>query len=299
MALVLSFMAKKGRWNPRTDTVSRLGRTVRCGFYHKAAGHHRTRRTAGLDEYQLSCLMLGEGWYSDRFRRVRILPGMVYQQVPGEPHEVEYETDLPMFHFSLVLPSGVYQTLQSLGALSPDRPVFAIGLHPELVAAVEKIITALRHEPDSTLHRVVVRMETLISKILDLDEETVPQRSRVVEEACVRLSRDFDAAMPLPDLARELGLSYSAFRKLFLQETGQSPGAYRIQRRLEYAQDLLSHSSYSIKEIARAAGYPDVYAFSKQFRKHVGLPPGAFAGEASGVEVSTFLGTSADASRRP
>ena len=96
-----------------------------------------------------------------------------------------------------------------------------------------------------------------------------------IHAACDILSQDFTRDIDLTALAAELHMSYESFRKGFRQQTGVSPARYRSQQRIRHAQLILS-SGISIKETARMVGYGDIYAFTKQFTKTVGMPPGEY-----------------------
>jgi AraC-like DNA-binding protein len=71
-------------------------------------------------------------------------------------------------------------------------------------------------------------------------------------------------------------MSYSLFRKRFLERAGTSPGDYRIRRRIERAMALLTKEKLLVKEVAAQLGYPDEYAFSAQFKKVAGVSPTIF-----------------------
>ncbi len=73
-----------------------------------------------------------------------------------------------------------------------------------------------------------------------------------------------------------MGIGYSKFRRDFRSQSGTAPGEYRLEKRMERAQRMLAEESARIKNVALELGYPDVYAFSKQFKSHVGLTPGQF-----------------------
>ena len=77
-------------------------------------------------------------------------------------------------------------------------------------------------------------------------------------------------------LASQLGMGESTLRRKFRQNAGQSLHARFLAIRIEAARALISDRSIPIKEIAHMLGFNDVYYFSKQFRKLVGVPPAAF-----------------------
>ena len=75
-------------------------------------------------------------------------------------------------------------------------------------------------------------------------------------------------------LAREVGLSRSAFAERFSQLMGVPPMQYLGNWRLQLAAQLLDRNGISIAEAARAVGYESQAAFNRAFKKRVGIPPG-------------------------
>ncbi|MCB2359182.1 helix-turn-helix transcriptional regulator [Clostridium estertheticum] len=68
-------------------------------------------------------------------------------------------------------------------------------------------------------------------------------------------------------------LSPAYISKLFKESTGTSPINYLIKLRLSNAKHSLEIGDQSIKKIALSVGYPDMYHFSKLFKKYYGYPP--------------------------
>jgi AraC-like DNA-binding protein len=75
-------------------------------------------------------------------------------------------------------------------------------------------------------------------------------------------------------LARESGLSRSALAERFTAFAGQPPMQYLANWRMQLAANLLLNGVDSVAMIADQVGYESEAAFSRAFRKIVGLPPG-------------------------
>jgi len=81
------------------------------------------------------------------------------------------------------------------------------------------------------------------------------------------------------DLAEDLGLNRHYFCRLFKARTGLSPQNYLVNHRLKQAARLLEEEGLAQKEVALRVGYPDVYAFSRMFKRIFGVAPGAYVRE--------------------
>jgi AraC-like DNA-binding protein len=75
------------------------------------------------------------------------------------------------------------------------------------------------------------------------------------------------------DLARRCGLSADYFTRLFRRSFKLNPKAWILKRRLQHAAGMLAESDRSISDIAAELGYDDLYLFSRQFKKELGLSP--------------------------
>jgi AraC-like DNA-binding protein len=83
-------------------------------------------------------------------------------------------------------------------------------------------------------------------------------------------------AWTLERLGDEAGLSRSSLHERFVHFTGQPPMQYLAQWRMQLAAGLLRDTTAKVVDIARAVGYESEAAFSRAFRRVVGVAPGAW-----------------------
>lgn len=77
-------------------------------------------------------------------------------------------------------------------------------------------------------------------------------------------------------LAQGVAMSPSRFAARFSAALGDSPMAYVTKWRMNVAGRLLDESRQGISEIAADIGYENVAAFSRTFKRHLGIPPAAW-----------------------
>jgi AraC-like DNA-binding protein len=80
----------------------------------------------------------------------------------------------------------------------------------------------------------------------------------------------------LDGLSREVGLSRSVFAERFAHYVGTTPIQYLARWRLQLAARRLATPGVSIAQVGAEAGYESEAAFSRAFKKYVGMPPGAW-----------------------
>lgn len=80
----------------------------------------------------------------------------------------------------------------------------------------------------------------------------------------------------LEDLAREAATSRSVLADRFRRYVGDSPMQYLAQWRMQLAAGLLENADANVASVAREVGYGSEAAFSRAFKKLVGVPPTAW-----------------------
>ena len=99
-----------------------------------------------------------------------------------------------------------------------------------------------------------------------------------MEQALTLIHERFNRDIPIPELAREVGLSATHFRRHFRVYTGRSPLEYIRDLKMAEAKRLLREGT-PIKQVAAAVGYPDPFYFMRVFKQATGTPPGRFVRE--------------------
>jgi len=83
-------------------------------------------------------------------------------------------------------------------------------------------------------------------------------------------------AWTLERLAKDVGTSRSTLADRFTQFVGQPPMRYLTQWRMQLAARLLSDSTAKVSAVALDVGYDSEAAFSRAFKKIVGMAPAAW-----------------------
>ncbi len=225
-------------------------------------------------------LITSHGRYHDSDGNTgELRPGSLLLRFPGRSHSMDYPDADDVAIATLQIGSECLAGLIQSGALSPDEPIVDVGLRLSILSRFDQLIERMRVTP-------LVQMPMLTQDIQSFLVEMVvgarhehrlpPGHNRIIQKACKILQSDLNERIDIPDVARELRVSYSWLRKAFRKHMGVSPGSYRIERRMEYAAQLLTRPDHAPKVVAEMLGFPDVYSFSRQFKRFNGYPPGEF-----------------------
>jgi AraC-like DNA-binding protein len=82
----------------------------------------------------------------------------------------------------------------------------------------------------------------------------------------------------LESLAREAGMSRSAFAAAFRRLVGLTPARYLADRRMQEAARLLTETATPLTGVAERVGYASAVGFHLAFRRHYGMTPGRYRG---------------------
>lgn len=75
------------------------------------------------------------------------------------------------------------------------------------------------------------------------------------------------------EVAEEIGVSYSKFRKVFKQYSGFSPAQYLEELRINKAKELLTNTTLLCKEIAYESGFNSPSYFNIAFKNKTEMSP--------------------------
>jgi AraC-like DNA-binding protein len=126
-----------------------------------------------------------------------------------------------------------------------------------------------------------------LSELMFVDEvrrylETLPAdranwlaglREPFVGRALAALHRSPAREWTLESLARDVGLSRSSLAERFTQFVGQAPMQYLANWRMQLAANHLLSGTDNVAAVAERVGYQSEAAFSRAFKKAVGVPP--------------------------
>ncbi len=125
--------------------------------------------------------------------------------------------------------------------------------------------------------------DALVTRALRHHLETAEQpgwlhglRDPAIARALAALHADLGRQWTVAGLAREAGLSRTAFAARFTALVGQSPMGYAAGCRMRRAQALLRGDRLTVDAVAAQVGYGSDAAFSAAFLRHTGVTPGAY-----------------------
>ncbi len=111
-----------------------------------------------------------------------------------------------------------------------------------------------------------------------------------VGEALKRIHASLATNWTVEKLARSVSMSRASFSKLFTEKTGVSSMQYIQSCRMQEAARQLRDTSFNLSEIAQRVGYLDATAFSRSFRRQMGVSPSQYRKYISTPAESSAVG---------
>ena len=90
------------------------------------------------------------------------------------------------------------------------------------------------------------------------------------------MSLHLSEPLSVSDMAARAGLSPSRFSQVFRNRFGRPPHQFLMHLRIQRAQDLLHHTSLTMRDISAQCGFSDVHHFAKTFKRLSGQTPGSY-----------------------
>ena len=119
------------------------------------------------------------------------------------------------------------------------------------------------------------KTEFILAKLWELFSlllEGTQLRSDPIDMVLNLIHTEYMTPLTVGQMAQLVHLDRAYFSGLFCKRTGISPRQYLIQHRMTQAKSLLTEG-HSVTVTANSVGYPDIFSFSKMFKRYFGHAP--------------------------
>lgn len=270
----------------QTDTIYKsIGtnpreRQLGCGFVHTVS-RADTRQKANFSHYGGFLVLSGTGTYIDeQGEEYTLSPGCFVQRIPDMPHTTIVHGAQEWLEFFVVFGADTYRTLENMG-LVDVRPVLYPGVDEMLFGKCKYLLNVFKKSQNSENTMLYTEVLEFVLSVYHYENQKRIGKIKnelyeKMEQAEQLLCSNIQNHMSGREVAEELGIGYENFRKRFKRLYHQSPNAYQMNYRINYAKTMLSDEKYRIEEIALLCGFSDGFAFSKAFKKRCGISPEQF-----------------------
>lgn len=265
-------------------TVSTIGyEEIAPGDSYPTRGHadgyyFELERGRELNEYQLLYLTEGEGiFHSTNVREAIIREGDLFLLFPGEWHSYHPNPRTGWKSYWIGFRGRNIDDRVRAGFLSPQKPIYHVGFSDEIVRLYKEAYDTALAEAAYSQQMMAGIVNHLIGLMYSLERNIQLGRNQahvdMISRARLRIREALESDLTIQQVAQDLGVSYSNFRKLFKEHTGMSPAIYQQDLRLQRAKELLTTTDLTIKEIAYRLNFESPDYFSYKFKAQTGRRP--------------------------
>lgn len=234
-----------------------------------------------LNEYQLLYITEGEGIFNSAHAKdIPLKAGDLFLLFPGEWHTYHPTGKNGWKSYWIGFKGKNVDDRVKAGFLSVDKSIYHVGFSADIIRLYEEAYKRAQEETPYSQQVLAGIVNHLVGLMYALERsmELSKDHTRVdmINLARLRIRESLEVDLTIQQVAEELGVSYSNFRKLFKEFTGISPALYQQDLRLQRAKELLATTTLSIKEIAYRLRFESPDYFSSKFKIKTGKKPSEF-----------------------
>ncbi len=176
--------------------------------------------------------------------------------------------------------NGYYpQQLMQTDFFNSKSPIVHIGFNEELLHTFHTLIDTVKKAAPG-YHQLIsgsaLQILSLVYTASVYKKENISDSLQYISKAKFILQEALERDINMTQIAKQLAVSYSKFRKDFKKVTGLSPNQYHLELRLSKAAELLRASTLSVNEIADQTGFETLFYFSRIFKKKYARSPKSY-----------------------
>jgi len=242
-----------------------------------------------LQEYQINYITEGEGVLETTSDRYQIKPGMILIIRPNVWHRYRPVKSKGWKEHYIGFYGDFAARLIEKNAQLNKSPVIQVGFHESILGNFLEVISRVRSERPGYQQISAGLVMQILGQIIALIKNRNFYDSPIestIQKSCLIIRDNMHQTLKIKDLAMELGVNYSLFRKSFKKYTGLSPNQYHLALRIKQASFQLANTNFSIKEISFNLGFCSVFYFSKIYKEKTGLSPSEYRKKYSSIAAA-------------
>ena len=231
-----------------------------------------------LNEYQLLYITEGEGLFrSKHVKETPLREGDMFLLCPDERHSYHPRQETGWKSYWIGFKGRNMDERVKEGFLSVEKPIYHVGYSSEIEQLYKQAYETAVNEPPFAQQMMAGIVNHMVGVMYALERSIELNKNYthrdMIDRARMRIREALESNLTIQQIAEEMSVSYSNFRKLFKEYTGLSPAVYQQDLKLQRAKELLSTTNMSVKEIAYRLNFDSPDYFSAKFKIKTGRKP--------------------------
>lgn len=236
-----------------------------------------TEKGRVLNEYQLVYITRGRGRFvSSHQKETDIKEGDMFLLFPGEWHNYRPDPQTGWHESWIGFTGSDMEKRVASRFFVREKAVFNVGIH-ERVYFLFQWATATARQSGPGYQQILAGIANLLLGVAYSEDRQIAFRDMNVDnqiaKAKIRMQETIEQNLPGEEIARQVGMSYSWFRRIFKEYTGFAPNQYMQELKITKSKELLTNTSLNCQQIAYAVGFETPSYFNIVFKKKTGMTP--------------------------
>ncbi|QAY65232.1 helix-turn-helix transcriptional regulator [Paenibacillus protaetiae] len=264
--------------NPTPFEMAGAAWPVRLGHNIAKPHYHIGPRISPY--YYLIFVLEGEGTFIQHGRTYPLRPNDMYCLFPQVTHEYYTNPEKPLKKLFIAFDGKLALKLLERAGLYAHQPhrqgILTEEAISELWQLAEVVSKGETHHTDLERLSLFYRVFDRVSHLSDETDHAASYNSDWLVKGKEFLSIHYNDGITVDQVSQNVGVDRTHFSKQFRKAYGISPVQYIQYLKIKEATLLLFQTNYKISEIAQSVGYPDVFSFSRAFKKLQGMSPNRY-----------------------
>lgn len=248
---------------------------IRIGHNIAKSNYHIGPRTTPY--YYLIFVLDGQGTFVQNNQTFSLGKGDMFCLFPQVTHEYVTVANNPLRKIFVAFDGKQsLQLLERIG-LSPHSPHLSSADTEQAISLMWNFIRAVSEgERQATDLSRLIHLYQVFDSLSGVNRPASNHENRALSWLQMGLSYmqiHYAEGITVQRVSEHVGVERTHFTKQFGQTYGVTPMQYLQSLKMNEAKLLLEQTAYTLSEIANSVGYPDLFSFSKAFKKHIGMPP--------------------------
>jgi AraC-like DNA-binding protein len=248
---------------------------------HPSEYRFKSNKGRILNEFQLLYIIEGSGTFkSATCESSTINAGTMILLFPGEWHSYYPNPQIGWKLYWVGFKGFIIDKWIGADYFSKRQPKCEVGISESIITLCKEIINLVNEDKIGSQQMISGLVMHILGffyykNLNHINNENI-RLINMLNKARLIMRENLSRELSFEEIAKEIGMGYSWFRRMFKKYEGLSPAQYLIQVRISKIKELLSTTDLSVSEIAYHIGFESKSQFSTYFKKHEGISPSEF-----------------------